>query len=465
MEGRSVVRLSEDKIKEAILHPEIGLRIRAIHYFAGSYSPDPAIMPLVIEAVERYGRSDASQQVGGAVGLVQSAATIDWLLHELQSEEYRSDENYPYNLGRVLEQADPALLLPHRSVLLDSALLHVDQRQAIDERLEMLAWDEATCWERLQGHCERVKDASSISAAELPHAERIVEALARYGNIREQQVLAILDEPIDDCEHSPLTWLQPLVARLAGLTRLESAIPRLLGRLLCEDQDDLMLEECTHALHRIGTPAVIEAAAAAYPTAPPICRFALLELLEHIHSDLAVEKCMSLLGQETSNDFRIHIASALLHQFAEEGIDEARKLVQGEDLGFDRHGLRITLLETCTIMERKFPEYDEWLAEEQRDKEEHRRLVEELKDEPTALLIYGLQRLMGKKEAAAAVARMSKTMNAAPATRPQPVKSPLAPEPVRASLAIGDRQPKVGRNDPCPCGSGKKFKKCCLRSP
>ena len=21
---------------------------------------------------------------------------------------------------------------------------------------------------------------------------------------------------------------------------------------------------------------------------------------------------------------------------------------------------------------------------------------------------------------------------------------------------------KVGRNDPCPCGSGKKFKKCCM---
>jgi hypothetical protein len=24
------------------------------------------------------------------------------------------------------------------------------------------------------------------------------------------------------------------------------------------------------------------------------------------------------------------------------------------------------------------------------------------------------------------------------------------------------KTPKVGRNDPCPCGSGKKFKKCCL---
>jgi curved DNA-binding protein CbpA len=29
------------------------------------------------------------------------------------------------------------------------------------------------------------------------------------------------------------------------------------------------------------------------------------------------------------------------------------------------------------------------------------------------------------------------------------------PEPVRRS------QPKVGRNDPCPCGSGKKYKRCC----
>ncbi|MEK7762276.1 MAG: SEC-C metal-binding domain-containing protein, partial [Nitrospirota bacterium] len=22
-------------------------------------------------------------------------------------------------------------------------------------------------------------------------------------------------------------------------------------------------------------------------------------------------------------------------------------------------------------------------------------------------------------------------------------------------------RPTIGRNDPCPCGSGKKFKKCC----
>ncbi len=35
-------------------------------------------------------------------------------------------------------------------------------------------------------------------------------------------------------------------------------------------------------------------------------------------------------------------------------------------------------------------------------------------------------------------------------------------EPTEKQLAR--RPPKVGRNEPCPCGSGKKFKKCCLNS-
>lgn len=28
---------------------------------------------------------------------------------------------------------------------------------------------------------------------------------------------------------------------------------------------------------------------------------------------------------------------------------------------------------------------------------------------------------------------------------------------------VGEKKPKIGRNDPCPCGSGKKYKKCCGR--
>jgi preprotein translocase subunit SecA len=43
-----------------------------------------------------------------------------------------------------------------------------------------------------------------------------------------------------------------------------------------------------------------------------------------------------------------------------------------------------------------------------------------------------------------------------------PQELPL-PEPPAATPAAGFPDGKVGRNDPCPCGSGKKYKKCCGR--
>ena len=33
---------------------------------------------------------------------------------------------------------------------------------------------------------------------------------------------------------------------------------------------------------------------------------------------------------------------------------------------------------------------------------------------------------------------------------------------VHARQPVRREGPKVGRNDPCPCGSGKKYKKCCM---
>ena len=39
-----------------------------------------------------------------------------------------------------------------------------------------------------------------------------------------------------------------------------------------------------------------------------------------------------------------------------------------------------------------------------------------------------------------------------PFTRPDPI-IPVAP--------ITRKKEKIGRNSPCPCGSGKKYKKCC----
>jgi hypothetical protein len=48
-------------------------------------------------------------------------------------------------------------------------------------------------------------------------------------------------------------------------------------------------------------------------------------------------------------------------------------------------------------------------------------------------------------------------------SEPEPVLEPEAPPPEASYVAPEPfvRGPKIGRNDPCPCGSGKKYKKCC----
>jgi len=50
---------------------------------------------------------------------------------------------------------------------------------------------------------------------------------------------------------------------------------------------------------------------------------------------------------------------------------------------------------------------------------------------------------------------------------PKPNYSSLSPEMIQVFNKLHESEsvqfvPKVGRNDLCPCGSGKKYKKCCL---
>ena len=68
--------------------------------------------------------------------------------------------------------------------------------------------------------------------------------------------------------------------------------------------------------------------------------------------------------------------------------------------------------------------------------------------------------------------KLQVTRESPEAPRPATPRSPApthAPREVVLSHGPAERRPeaarsgqKVGRNEPCPCGSGKKYKKCCL---
>jgi preprotein translocase subunit SecA len=68
--------------------------------------------------------------------------------------------------------------------------------------------------------------------------------------------------------------------------------------------------------------------------------------------------------------------------------------------------------------------------------------------------VYGASSAFGGQTASAS--------SGAAAPRPSDVVNEAVEAVAKAKpVRVG---PKVGRNDPCPCGSGKKFKQCCGRN-
>ncbi|HEY4002037.1 MAG TPA: SEC-C metal-binding domain-containing protein [Candidatus Xenobia bacterium] len=53
-------------------------------------------------------------------------------------------------------------------------------------------------------------------------------------------------------------------------------------------------------------------------------------------------------------------------------------------------------------------------------------------------------------------------VSTAPVSHPVPARPLAARETAASPTAVAVTAARVGRNDPCPCGSGKKYKKCCL---
>ena len=140
------MRLSESKIKEAILHADAAIRERVVRYFDRCFSQDTTVVPLVIQAVERYGREGAYQLVGGCTDLAHTDDTISWVIEELNREDADQYENYAYNLMRVLYHADPRLLVHRDTQIIEARHFDAALRDNFLERLALLSWDEAACW-------------------------------------------------------------------------------------------------------------------------------------------------------------------------------------------------------------------------------------------------------------------------------------------------------------------------------
>ena len=434
------MRLSEEQVKQGILHSDPKVRFAALNYFANAFSRDATVMPVAIEAFRLFGRRDAFESVFPMTGLAQTPETIEWAIAELRQtgDQSEADTNSRFHLARLLMNGDPELVLAAQGEILEAFDFSGALKHEFKQRLKLHAMDDDACWRKIKAICEKDKGKRYVNETRYPNAKVYAATLARRGDRNADRMMALLAEKIEDDGHNPMKWMEPLMVYMAGEMRYEPATPLLVAKL--HEDDDLLNDECLYALAKIGTDSVVCGLGQAFPSAEWAFRLFAAGVLGRIHSDVCVATCSELLRAEEDEEIRVHLGMALADQFSSEGNELARSVLlewPEEDVG-----LKETLVASCTLLGQDFPE----LAE----------------------LREGLAR--ARREAQS---RREQILNAASGEFDEDEfdeddagdfnrdyrydEEPSQPQPVLHS------HKGAGRNDPCPCGSGKKYKQCCLR--
>lgn len=419
-----------DRIKPFLLHEDKYVRAASMDYFAESWSRDPEVLPLVLDARERFGDGADVRWWIACDQLPLTGPTFDRLLRHLAGTD---DEDTKDRLNRVIGHAPGDLLVAKQAEILGHPGLSPKTASQIKLRCDLAGWSGERLWDELQDYARRSADKFDTSGIDHDYVDALVDALSRH-DVPDADTVSQLLRTLEPDKG----WLEIFLVDLAGARRIPEAIPALVEKFRIDT--DYLLERSKEALVRIGDPEAVRLIRAAYPTAPEQFKHYTSEIFGLIKHEESEEAILELLGGETDPDFRTLLCLGLCDLFSERGIEVVKRVIAA---GYDTWiaSLEEHLLPVAEVLNVELPEAAEW---KQRRAREEARLAARLAEMAEAERRY----------------RDRKTQAV------DPYASLLASEPYPAAPAPIQRAgPRVGRNAPCPCGSGKKFKKCCGQNP
>lgn len=213
------------------------------------------------------------------------------------------------------------------------------------------------------------------------------------------------------------TWLSLFAVQLAGRRRLQSAIPYLID--LCRSEElEMEFTTAIRALVDIGDPDCLQIIENQWDD---VFQFGIAEILHSFKHPLAVDIGLRLLNRTEEPDVATYIAYGLLRQLDSAAIQSVADLIDTSRHCLEFIDLRNAIDLVAQILNIDVLGLERWREEVEQEERQFRadRQIDDYQPD--------LDREFAKRE------------------------------------TIVQDSPKTGRNDPCPCGSGKKYKKCCLK--
>ena len=426
--ARNIMMVRPTDLKQFLLHEDRWVRDFVAAYFSDSWSRDEDLMRLVLKACEAYGDDENSYVLARAWHFTLASDSLLGVLERLRKTK---NHKIVFHLNNIVSRAPVQLLFSHETDILDTPNVTQETVERLDRRRSLAGEPGEQLWQELRGFSDRSREKKYVGEIDHAYAHDLVEALGAHDVPDSGTVCKLLSSQEVEGE-----WLENFLVELAGARMIREAIPILVDKLRIDA--DYFLECTVRALSRIGDPEAVGLVRQAFPDESWVFRLCATGLLGDIKAPESEEAVLALLDTEKDTSIRTDLCFALCKLFSERGVAAVQREIES---GYDRASvcLEEELLVVADVVGLSLPEGARWRVE----REETRRAQEQRRAE--------LDR-MGEQHYA---------LKERGADRSESREVSAGWGPSEQLQSIRQTREKVGRNDPCPCGSGMKYKKCC----
>jgi hypothetical protein len=432
--------LTAAQIIPFLTHEDPEIRTFARRYLTTAHDPAPAT------AEDFWNAADKTPEELGAFMdrlalLPQTEMSLRRIIEALPTAEPATQDS----LHRVLGRIEFDLLKQQWDTLKASEVIPEGIRNHLQSRLDLANENAEPLWDRMLAFGHDLGEGDLTAEGEL-EINRIIEALARHPDqLRDRVMAALADSNIKD-------WAEMFVVDLAGEMRLTDAIGPILDRLKNDDAD-LLWDVSAEALAHIGNEQVVQQILERFGRDGAGFQISTAELLGRIKRPEAQAAILKLLAEQTDVGIVSILAAGLVELAPNdaEAFETLRSITR--ENRYDRANVHLDeeLIRLSTMTGVELPEAEEWQTR--------------IKDARSKWMM-GMSNVDQLMQPAGSLG--PSMLHALPPAPPLPPLRPVM-RARRPAKPRSNRQPirnakvKVGRNDPCPCGSGKKHKKCCGR--
>jgi hypothetical protein len=376
-----------------------------------------------------------------------SPAVLDYAIGVLAAQKSAADEAWPHG---VIARAHDAMFTPAVIEALRNVRVHRGfVAEQIRLRSEMTAWPTQRLRDELLAACD-VADEDGSARSQHRQISELADRLVYRGDSVEWAADE-LAKRLGSNKWSEI-WLLAILIKAQHRPALDIALRR--WPQSNPDENESLIIECSTAISELATAADIPAIAGLWDAlGDEGNRSYLLEAIGRLRFPEAEGVLLDFARQTDDPTLLTYAGIGLCEMLCtgDDALQFLRDMVDREEFDTTHVELEELAIPLGIIIGRPFPEEDAWRKrlEDPHTRQERRSRFRNLFGPNAAAMLEQLDRLRE--------ARQGDGLDALAVARGE-----LPPALATERPAQLTRAATVGRNDPCPCGSGKKYKKCCL---